>query len=287
MLRLLIVMCAVILAPLVAHAQQTQGIDREGDVYEIRVESVSETSGNRSSGSSRSRNTLVERVVAVSADGVELEFDLPEQTSAQDRASAWQFPVRVLRSPGHPLRLLNAPELTTRVHSWLEKAGLTEAACGRWTFTWTALRIECDPQSVLEWLEPFDLRPGDLHAGAQHHEIGALRTAPLRVESRSSDGAIFVAEMELDPDVARQERAATDVAVAEMTGQAPLSLEAALQARADEQISGTIVTTFERDAAGRVTRRTRVFRTEIVSSDGSLERRTTTETAERRLISRR
>lgn len=287
MLRRLIVTCAVILVPLVAHAQETQGFDREGDLYEIRVESVSETSGGRSSGSSHSRNTLVERVVTVSSDGVELEFDLPEQTSEQDRARAWQFPVRVLRQPGHALRLLNAPELTTRAHSWLEKAGLTQAACGRWSFTWTALRIECDPQSALRLLEPFNLRPSALHAGAQHHEIGALRTAPLRVESRSSDGAIFVAEMELDPDVARQERAATDVAVAEMTSEAPLSLEAALQARAAERISGTIVTTFETDAAGRVTRRTRVFRTEIVGSDGSLERRTTTETAERRLISRR
>lgn len=286
MLRLLVLTLALLLAPLVAHAQEVQPVDREGDVYEIRVESVSESSGDRSSGSSHSINTLVERVVALTSAGVELEFDLPEPTSEEDRARNWQFPVRVLRS-AQALQLLNAPELTARAHAWRTSAALPEAACGRWVFTWTAVKIECDPQSALQLLGPFDLRPSHLRDGAQHNETGARRPAPLRVQSQSPDGAAFVAEMELDPVLAARQRAETDVVVAEMTGQAPLSLEAALQTRAAERISGTIVITFETDSAGRVTRRTRISRVEIVGADGSLERHTTIETAERRLISRR
>lgn len=285
MLRLLMAMCAMLLAPLGARALETQSADRVGDTYEIRVERVSENSGGRSSGSSRSINTLVERVIALGDSGVELEFDLPEGTSAQDRAREWQFPVRVQRSE-QELRLLNALELERRARAWRDGAGLTESACGRWIFTWTAVKIECDPQSVLQALEPFDLRPSDLRDGAQHSEIGA-RPAPFRIESQRSGGATFVAEMELDPDVTRRQRAEMDVAVAEMTGHAPLSLETALEARAAERISGTIVTTFETDAAGRVTRRTRVTRAEIAGADGSLERHITTETAERRLVSQR
>ena len=66
--------------------QSPQVVDRLGDVQESRLESVTLTSGNCSSGSSRSVETLIERVIAVRGNGVELEFDLPEQTSAEDRA---------------------------------------------------------------------------------------------------------------------------------------------------------------------------------------------------------
>lgn len=287
MLRPLAVPFILLLHMLDAHAEQPQFEDRVGDAYEIRLESASQTSlKGRSSGRSSSKQAMMERVIALHDGGIELEFDLPEQASQQDRARTWQLPVRVLKSPGRPLQLLNRPELETRVRAWLQTAKIPQSACGRWIFTWTAVKIECDPNSVLNTIEHFDLRLGEFGEGTLHNESGARGPAALRREAFDSNGATYAAELEIDPDVMRRQRAEADVAVAEMTRKAPLTLEAALQARQGNRISGTIVTTFEMDSAGRLTRRRRVTQVGIADQAGSLERETTTETVERRLVSR-
>jgi hypothetical protein len=222
-------------------AEQPQFEDHARDTYEIRLESVSESRSNdRSSGHFSSKGTLVERVIALHDDGIELEFDFPEQALPQKRALDWQFPVRVLKSSGRPFQLLNGAELETRVRAWLQSGKLTQAACGRWIFTWTAIKIECDPESVLQMLESFDLRLGDVRDGTLHNERGARGPAPLRRSSLDAGGATYAAELEIDPDAVRRVRAEADVALAEMRGKTPLALEAALHARAAERISGTI-----------------------------------------------
>ena len=76
----------LLLQMLDVRAEQPQFQDRVGDAYEIRLESVSEKSHNGSSGQSRSQYTLVERVIALHAGGIELEFDLLEQASPQGLA---------------------------------------------------------------------------------------------------------------------------------------------------------------------------------------------------------
>lgn len=265
-------------------ASESRYLDSIGDVYDIRLERESETASNGSSGSSRSQMALIERVVELREDGIVLEFDLPPETSADYRAREWQYPARVFKTPDGSLELVNSAQLETRVKAWLELGGLDQTACGRWIFTWTAVKIECDPQSVLHMLEPFDLRISDLRDGSLHEELGAMGPAPLRAVSVNSDGAVFVAELDIDPDAVRQQRAEVDVVVAEITGEEPLTLEAALQARSSERISGQITTTFETDALGRVTRRIRVTRIEVTEVDGSLHRETTTESVERRPI---
>lgn len=284
MLRLLAAPFILLLHIIDARAEPPQAEDRAGDVYELQLVSVSETSQNGSSGNSSTRGRLVERVIAPRDGGIELEFDLPERVSPKERALTWQLPVRVLKSPGRPLQLLNRSELDERAHAWMRTGGITEAACGRWIFTWTAIKIECDPESALQILEPFDLRSGNLRDGAPHSEPGARGTASLRASPTDSGGATYAAEMDIDADMMRRERAKADVAVAEMTGRPPLSYEAALQARQNERISGSIATTFECDGNGRVTLRRRITRTEIAGEAGSLERQTTTETVTRRFV---
>lgn len=286
MLRLVAVMTALLLQTVAARAQQPQPGSRVGEVYEIRLENVlSETTNGESSGSSSSRNMLMERVIAVHDGGVELEFDLPQDVPARNRARVWQFPVRVLRPPHGPLQLLNGPELQRRADRWLTAAQLPRAACGRWYFTWDAFQIECDPQSVIQTLASLDLRPGDLREGALYQEAGSRGSGVMRRETRGSDSAAFVVEMEVDPESVRRERAQTDIVVAEVTGGQPLALDAALRAHASERISGTIRITFETDAAGRVTRRTKVTDLVIEGPDRGRETRTSTETVERRLVS--
>src|ERR1044072_2485748 len=81
---------------------------RVGDVYEIRSERVSTRQSADGSGSSHDRDSIVERVIAVRDGGVELEFDLAPDATAQDRAASWQFPVRVFRPSQGPLGPLAA-----------------------------------------------------------------------------------------------------------------------------------------------------------------------------------
>lgn len=266
---------AALLLPLVAHAQ-----DKAGDTYDLVAVTETSSADNRgSSGSSFDRNTLRERVIRVGDDGIELEYDLPADATASDRATNWQFPARVLRPRVGPLRLLNATELEARVDGWLKRGGMTREACGRWIFTWNAFKIECDPQSVLDIVGGFDLR-ADLRDGALYKHRGAKAPVALKRSPRSG-GAVFAAELTLDPDHVRQAQAEGDVIVAQLTGE-PLTLEEALRARAGETVSGTITVRFETDAAGNPVRRVTVTRSERKSADGRIETQTATETLERK-----
>ena len=261
--------------------QSPQALKRPGELYNIRLTRVSETSGDLSSGNSRDVWNFVERVVAIRDGGEELEFDLPRGTSPEDGMRSWQFPARVFVAPERHLALLNWPEAEMRLQSWL--GDRKESLCGHWSFTWTAQRIDCDAQSVVQMLEPF-MWPNDLRDGTLHTETGARSPAPLR-ETRNSDGATFIAQMEVDPDAIRRERAEADLVVAEILHRGPLTMEAALQAHSNEKISGTLTVTFGTDAARRVTRRTRITQTDVFDERGSHQHETITETVEWRLVS--
>lgn len=245
-------------------------------------ETKQQTSDGISSGSSNGHDTILERVIAMRDDGMELEYDLPHDATAQDRARQWQFPVRIFKPAMGPMKLLNADELSARVDRWLKAASWTREACGRWIFTWNAFRIQCDPQLVIETIEQFDLRSAQLRAGASYSEPEALRPAIL-AETTGADGGILVASMEVDPDAVRQARAKSDIAVGEIMGKA-VTLEAALRERAKESVSGTISVTFDTDSAGNVWRRTKVTRLETKKPGGLSETDTAIETVERRLL---
>lgn len=286
MLRLLALTAALLAFAGDARAQQTPPRDQPGDAYEIRLTNVTESSSDDgSSSSSRSGGSLIERVVAVRDDGVELEFDLPADATDAERARDWQWPARVLKSADGSLSLLNAPEVEARIEAWLTLGGMTREACGHWIFTWNAFEIECDPQSVLDTLAPYDLRIGDVREGAPYVARGGLGTVALQPASSEPDGSTFVAETPLDPDLVRRSLAESDVMVGEVMGE-PTSIEAALEARASDQVTGTITTSLVTDADGRVTRRTTTTRMTTVT-DGVTERSTGTLIVERRPIAAR
>jgi len=236
-----------------------------------------------SSGTSSGRNTLIERVIGMQKDGSELEFDMPASASAADRARTWQFPVRVFKPASGSLQLVNKDELEARVDKWLKAAGMTRAACGRWIFTWTAFRIECDPESVVATLESLDLRSGELSDGAPYRVPGAKGVGQLTATAVSGGGVTFTASVELDPDEFRRGQAESDVVVGEISQQ-PISLEDALKKRTSESVSGTIAVTIETDSRGQALRRTTITRIEIRGQDGRHEERTMTEVVERRLL---
>lgn len=277
---------ALLLPAMIARAEASSAAPQVGDAYEITLTKDSVQHGSKSSGSSHDQDTIIERVIGLRADGVELQYDLPASATPDDRARTWQFPARVFRPVGGPEKLLNEPELETRVDAWLKAAGLPRTACGQWYFTWNAFLIECDPQSVLKTIQAFDLRSADVREGAAYQESDVRGSGTLTRKSGRPDGAIYTVEMPVDPDAFRRARAESDVVVGEIMKK-PVSLDAALGRRATEIISGTISIAFETDSVGNVLRRTKVTKLDIHGPDGPSETQTVTETLERRLISRR
>jgi len=281
LLRIFAIAVAVSLPVLAAHAEGPSGRPRVGETYAIRREANSSWTG-ASSGTTHDVDVIFERVIAIDDAGDQLEFDLPDGTSAEDRASEWQFPVRVLRPRQGPFQLLNASELEGRLVRWLRAAGLTREACGQWYFTWNAFQIDCDPQTVIHTVEIFEQWPEDLREGASYRQDGSQGAVTL-TEQGSGSERVYVARMQADAEVVRRERARQDVVVGQILRR-PVTFDVALAARSAERISGTITTTFEMEAGANIRRRTTVTELEISGAEGQ-EHRTTTETLERRLIS--
>jgi hypothetical protein len=277
---------AIAFAPVPAHAQEGEPGPRAGDGYEIRTEQLwSETGSDGSTASSRSRDLTIERVIALRDEGVEIEFDLPADSPSGNRAAIWQFPLRALRPASGPLRLLNRPELESRIDRWLEAGQLPREACGRWIFTWDAFQIQCNAQEALDAMAEADLGSLDLRDGADYVDAEGLGTAVLRRQAGGPEGGTFVARMEVDPEAIRRQRVRSDAIIREMVGPSA-ETRADVRARAAERISGTITVTFETDAAGALRRRTRVMELRVEKPDGVRESQTFTDRTERRLVSR-
>jgi hypothetical protein len=278
---------ALLLLASVAHAGRFPRPPQVGDIYEITLVKDSVQQGtNGSSGSSHDKGRIIEQVTGVRADGLELLYDLPKTTTADERARIWQFPVRVFMPFGGPAQLLNGPELEARLDGWLKAASLARTACGQWIFTWNAFRIECDPQSVIKTIQSYDLRSTDLREGGLYEDSEAGSSGKLTRKADGSDGETFAVQLPVDADAVRRARAESDVVVGEIMKKA-VSLEAALHERAGEIVSGTISVAFETDPAGNVRRRTKVTKLDIKLPDGRSETQTITETLERRSVSQR
>lgn len=182
---------------------------------------------------------MVEEILAVRPDGIEIEYDLPDSASEDERTRIWQYPVRVFRpADSGPMQLLNADELERRIEDWLTAANIPREACGSWYFTWNAFQIECDPQAVLEDLQGFDLRLTNLRAGEPFMAAGASEPGILREISSDDDGVVLTAEMPLDAEHAARKRAESAAIVAQMLGREDVE-----PTTGPEGISGTISAT--------------------------------------------
>jgi hypothetical protein len=240
----------------------------------------SKASDGSSSGSSSGQSSLLESVVAIREDGRELIYDLPKTTSKEDRARSWQFPARVFKPNHGTIKLLNPDDLEARLATWLKSAGWERSVCGQWIFTWNAFRIDCDPQSVVDTINSFDMRVGELREGALYSDSNAKEPGKLVQKKSEARAVSFTVELKVDPDVVRRARAKSDVVVGEIMKK-PVLLEAALKERLKEDVSGTVSVTLDVDDAGQVRRRVRVIQLKTERLDGSTEIESNTETVER------
>jgi hypothetical protein len=269
-------LCAAVLA------EQLPGEERPGDTYYLSRQQHSEFSGDRSSGSGTDNDAIKERVIGRHDGGVEIEIDLIDGTSAEDRARQWQLPARILRLDNGSFRLLNTAELESRVDDWLEYGQLTREMCGKWIFTWNAFKIECNPQAVLATAAAYDLRV-NVQPGTQY--VAQVGSDPVTLRADPVDSMLLVAETPINPEAVRRERAQADLVAAQVYGK-PLKFEDALEAHTGDRIDGTITTRFRIDEAGRVLSRQQVVQLMLVEASGMKMESTVTTTIERQLLLR-
>jgi hypothetical protein len=254
--------------------------DQIGDRYEIRLQQNTRSSGGSSAGNSTSRGVLVEEVLSLSKDGIELEFDLPESTSEEYRSKEWIYPVRVFRSWDGGFQLTNEADLEARLKAWLERGEIDRSLCGTWLFTWTAVKIECDPKSAINTIAAFDMRTPNIGHGKTYKQSGGLGESAISADEEGD----LIATFAVDAEAVRNQRAESDVVVAEIMGGEPLPLDTALQRRADEEISGTIEVRFKLDPDQRLFEK--VTRTDLIirTKEGEEEKSSITTTLSRSLI---
>lgn len=257
---------------------------KPGEVTEIHQSYKSDDrSSDGGSGNSSGRSALQERVVAYRADGIELEYDLPRSASPQDREREWQFPARILRQPDGSRRLLNADALEARSAAWLAKAKWTREVCGKTIFTWTAFKIECDPQTVLATVAGFDLDRQAIRPGEPYTEPGVLQAALVKTAGSTKRGPSYTVTLALDPEAIRRTKAESAVLVGEITGK-PVTMAAALAALGGQKISGTTTLTFDTEKSGRVWRIVRQTSQRFERTDGQWETHQVEERLERKSV---
>lgn len=275
---------AMIWAPQAPAWAQSAPLPKAGEEYALSKSYETKSQGSDgSSGSSRGRDGLVERILNVSEAGIEVEYDLPKDATEGNRASVWQLPARVLRTTGGAMELLNREELEARVDPWLKAAKWTREICGRMIFTWNAFRIECDPQSAIETIKAFDLDTPVAANGALYREDMARAPGILKKKAGRPDGETFTAEMEIDPDAVHRAHAESDVLVGEIMGTG-VTFEEALEKRSQEKLSGTIRVVLETDSVGRTWRKTVTSKLMTTRPDGESEEDERVEIVERRRI---
>ena len=105
-------------------------VPRVGDTYQITLVKDSVQKGsNGSSGTTHDEDTIIERVTGLRADGPELQYDLANTATAEERTRDWQFPAEVFKPFAGPAQLLNGSEMETRIESWLKELK------GEWLYT--------------------------------------------------------------------------------------------------------------------------------------------------------
>jgi hypothetical protein len=179
--------------------------------------------------------------------------------------------------------LLNVEDVKERNIAWRQAAGISDEYCGRWFFTWTAVKIECNPSSVLDMLAPFDIGRDDLRPGKLYNDPMASEAAILRSKTADAEKASFGATIPIDPTAVREAREEADRVAAEINAPAleslPLDLKKQMQQIENPEIvkiDGAVRVVFERHAA-KVSRE-REVQTKIFNDDQSSESKTILQT---------
>lgn len=264
-------------------AAQPAPASRVGEVAQITINTTWQSENSRSKNSGSSRSTLQERLLSVEGNALILEYDLTDSTLRELEERLWQFPAVVRKVPGEAPILMNTDALQARSDAWLANSGLERENCGQWYFTWTAVKIECDPQSALELIADHDLWTGTLEPGSLRAFPGTLEPAPLLAVPASTGSTAVEVRYQIDPDTVRAAKIEEAIIVARILNN-PLPDRETLTAEwAAKEISGSVVVTYELDSSGYPFRRT-VLTTVRTETDNDVTLFTQTVVTEREVV---
>lgn len=264
---------------------------REGEVYEILTSyETSEEGSDGSTGTSSGYDTIVVKIVKVTNEGLELEYDLPvdyQDIPAEKKALAreqfWQFPARIFEPTGGPKQLLNAAELERRLDIWLSKAKIERSLCGRWYFTWDAFKVECDPQSVLAQVETFDPTVRTIRDGIAYPDDAALEPIILKQNAAKTMPLSFSGSGPIDANKIRKAAAEQRVITSQILRN-ETTMEEALKQQANDKISGIVTVMIETDSDGEIIKKTHTRAVNTITPDNVSTKRIVTSVTERKKI---
>ena len=108
-------------------------------VLALEYQTNTEGGEDNSSSSSSGRQAIAERIIAVTGDGVEAEYTIPNDPEDVRGNERCMFPARIRFAADGGKILLNPDELAERNAAWLAEAKWPRELCSRWLFTWTAV----------------------------------------------------------------------------------------------------------------------------------------------------
>lgn len=224
--------------------------------YVLQLAYETETRGDDGevTSSASGRQALAEKVIARTPAGTEAEYALPFDPEDIRGNERWMFPARVMIAPDGTMTLRNAGELAARNAAWLAEAEWTTEVCSRWSFSWTAVQIRCDPEAAIEAVAGYGMHPNTLAEGQPFALEGALGPVVLSRAGESEGRVVLTGSGPVDPAHIRQQEALGALVVAEVSGETLTPEEAEARA-AGITATGTLTVTFEVDASGMVWKR--------------------------------
>lgn len=232
--------------------QPAEGLEQSWLQYEYAMQSSSPDGSV--TGSHYGRSALIETVLARAGDGVTLRYDLPPEKDGKARGAFWYFPVDVRKLPDGSLELADPVAMLARVESWLIDQQVPRDLCGVWTHGGGfPFKFDCDPQSAIEQVEPFDLGTSGIGEGKSF--VHPLGLEPGIFRAAEDDPGSLIATFAIDPVKARAEEVEQELVLAQMLG-TDLSREEAVEQASKVSFEGTITLRFDFDASVAILRRT-------------------------------
>lgn len=254
-----------------------------GDKYFLKEETKSSYNKDGSSGNSSGGGVLVEEVIEIRQDGWVVEYSLPEDTPDQQKLSQWQFPAKIFKRFSGEWEFLNEETAIARRDKWLSQSEIPKEACNSYVFTWTLVKIECDPNSAIGIAQSYDTGFCEFSKRSAITLFDGAMPVILEVTETGANGFSLEGKSSVDASYVIQADAKNDVIIAQINGD-ELSYSEALSAREKENVSGNINVSISSDINGCLEKK--IISTDItkVAPDGQTEIRESTQILTRKLL---
>jgi len=246
---------------------------------QLEYKTSSKNSDGQGSSNSGGRQALIETILDETPDGVVIQYDLPRDADGKANSGFWYFPARVIERPDGALELLDEQLVGARIDQWLEKYKISKEACGMWSHGGGfSFKVDCDPQSILDEIDAFDLRIPNLQAGAVYsHPLGA---APGTLETLPPPRQGWRVTFAVDQDKARAAEADRALILAQMLG-TDLARQQAIRDAEKIKFQGTIAVIFDLDLSGTIVRKTERSEISVTRPNEDAETKTSLTTVTR------